>query len=553
MSAIATNAATIKAVAAQLAAWGWPSDLYPGWATRRNRQTPLVWESVTVHHTGAGPVSTRYMVNPSDRAALVVLCNVHITKDHQIRFLAAGGASHAGMSDRATYARMRAGKAPLAGDMKPGADSSTFSANRLSLGLEVDNAKTTPEWDEWVRGAVVALCAALHEVCGWPVDPAPRVITHKELTRRKPGDPIMDAGRLRSLVREFLAAPYGPPGSKPWVLGDRLLSKDGNDEGPDVAELAALLTTRGYDVGEPTNVFGPAMDKAVRDVQVKAGFTGDDVDGVVGPKTLAVLTQEEAPVTEPTPEPEPEPVPTPEPTPEPEPEPVPTEPVTATFRVGAANCQSYDGIKTAAAWRARAAIFAARGWSVLCLSETTEAGQKTMLAELKRRTGHTWKLWTVGGKSVCVMWDTAVWLNKSKRSVSYGTAFGHGAVCAPLHHLATGLGVDVISQHTRPGSVATDAQKDTDIAKGAKLAGSWPAIYAGDFARNSPTLPGWTRATPKRDTMDKAGTQTPDAVFVRPGSGVMVTTTDGVIVNPGGLSDHKWVGCTVTLTQPSTT
>ena len=91
MTAIATNAATVRAVAAQLAAWGWPSELWPGWETRRNRQTPLVWESVTVHHTGAGPVSTAYMVNPGDRAALVVLCNVHITKDHRIRFLAAGG------------------------------------------------------------------------------------------------------------------------------------------------------------------------------------------------------------------------------------------------------------------------------------------------------------------------------------------------------------------------------------------------------------------------------------------------------------------------------
>ncbi|HNW62734.1 MAG TPA: N-acetylmuramoyl-L-alanine amidase, partial [Piscinibacter sp.] len=206
MTAIATNAATVRAVVAQLAAWGWPSELWPGWETRRNRQTPLVWESVTVHHTGAGPVSTSYMANPADRAALVVLCNAHITKD-RIRFLAAGGASHAGMSDRATYARMRAGQAPLTGDMKPGADSPTFSANRLSFGIEVDNAKTTPEWDEWMQGAVVALCAALHKVCGWSVDPSPRVITHKELTRRKPGDPIMDAGRLRSLVREFLAAP----------------------------------------------------------------------------------------------------------------------------------------------------------------------------------------------------------------------------------------------------------------------------------------------------------------------------------------------------------
>lgn len=217
MSAIATNAATVRAVAAQLAAWGWPCELYPGWATRKNRQQTLVWESVTVHHTGAGPVATSYMTNPTDRPKLVVLCNAHITKDHRIRIIAAGGSSHAGMSDRANYATMRAGKAPLSGSMKPGPDSATFSANRVSFGIEVDNNRKTPEWDEWMLGATVALCAALHKVSGWPVTSAPRVITHKELTRRKPGDPILDAGKLRSLVKAFLAAPYGPPGSKPYA------------------------------------------------------------------------------------------------------------------------------------------------------------------------------------------------------------------------------------------------------------------------------------------------------------------------------------------------
>lgn len=546
MSAIATNAATIKAVAAQLAAWGWPSELWPGWETRRNRQTPLVWESVTVHHTGAGPVSTSYMVNPSDRAALVVLCNVHITKDHQIRFLAAGGASHAGMSDRATYARMRAGKAPLAGDMKPGADSSTFSANRLSLGLEVDNAKTTPEWDEWVRGAVVALCAALHKVCGWPVDPAPRVITHKELTRRRPGDPIMDSGKLRSLVREFLAAPYGPPGSKPWTLGDRLLSKTGNDSGPDVVALIDALNAKGYKLTND-GLFGPAVDAAVRDLQTKAGLT---VDGIVGPDTLAVLTQEDPPVIpEPTPEPEPEPEP------EPTPEPVPTpEPKTATFQLGVANCQSYDGTKTEKAWRARAAIFAREGWQVVCCTETSKAGRKAMLAELKRLTKHTWAAEVLerGAQTVAVLYDTTVFTGGRKtRPADFHTAFGHGAIVVPL--VVDGLGVDVAAVHVRPGSVASDAGKRADMAKAASLAGTWPFLLAGDFNWNRPAIKGLVRVGAGLDTHDSSKLKALDSLFVRSGTEVTVTATDERLVNPGNLSDHRWLGYTVHLLKPVTT
>ena len=522
MSAIATNATTVRAVAAQLAAWGWPCELHPGWATRKNRQQTLVWESVTVHHTGAGPVATSYMTNPTDRPKLVVLCNAHVTKDHRIRIIAAGGSSHAGMSDRANYATMRAGKAPLSGSMKPGPDSATFSANRLSFGIEVDNNRGTPEWDEWMLGATVALCAALHKVSGWPVTSAPRVITHKELTRRKPGDPILDAGKLRSLVKAFLAAPYGPPGSKPYALGDRLLSRDGNDRGTDVSALIKTLQSKGYRLTDD-GLFGPAVDAAVRDVQTKAGLA---VDGIVGPATLAALT--EAPVPEPTPTPEP---------------PAPPKPA-ATVKLGVANMQSYDGLKTSQAWEARAGIIAKQGWTVVCAVETTEKGRAYMLAELKRLTGHEWKVWTLGGKTVAVLWDNAVWSNVKRRTTAILSPFGHGAVCAPLTDRTTKLGVDVIAQHTRPGSVATKAQKAGDVLLGAGLAGKWPAILAGDFNLDSPALPnGWTRATDRVDTLDKAGVQTIDAAYIKGAIKPGATT----VVDPGKWSDHKWLGVTLTL------
>ena len=72
----------------------------------------------------------------------------------------------------------------------------------------------------------------------------------------------------------------------PLKLGDRLLSKDGNDRGTDVGELAAILTKLGYRVGTPADVFGPLMDAAVRAAQKRAGIA---VDGIVGPKTVAAI------------------------------------------------------------------------------------------------------------------------------------------------------------------------------------------------------------------------------------------------------------------------
>lgn len=84
------------------------------------------------------------------------------------------------------------------------------------------------------------------------------------------------------------------PPVAPLKLGYRLLSKNGNDRGADVGELAAILTKLGYQVGTPTDQFGPLMDAAVRAAQKKAGIT---VDGIVGPKTIAALNAALKPAT----------------------------------------------------------------------------------------------------------------------------------------------------------------------------------------------------------------------------------------------------------------
>lgn len=450
---LATNAALYRAVAKLLTSWGWPVEYAAGWETRTNGSAIRTPSAVTVHHTGGKATATSYLLNPRDRPQLKVLANMHITHDHRIKILAAGSTSHGGYTHEPCYQRVVQGTAPLDRDLVPGADSRTFSINTRTVGIEVDGAGGKSEWDAWTIRAVVATSAAWQIVTGWMRDgKAPRVGAHKEHTKRKPGDPWMSMGELRTRVAAVVASgnPYGPTETPPA----------------------------------------------------------------------------------PTPE-----VPT-----------VPTKPTpvapTAEFTLGVANCQSYDGDKSEKAWKARAAIIARQGWSVVCVVETTEKGRACVLAELKRLTGHEWKVWTLGGKTVAVLWDNAVWSNVKRRTTAILSPFGHGAVCAPLTDRTTKLGVDVIAQHTRPGSVATKAQKAGDVLLGAGLAGEWPAILAGDFNLDSPALPnGWTRATDRVDTLDKAGVQTIDAAYIKGAIKPGATT----VVDPGKWSDHKWLGVTLTL------
>ena len=557
--AIADNAAYYRKAGEILASWGWAAyiDWYTGWATRSNAGATMLPRGITVHHTGSRATATSYLVNPRDRPALKVLANVHITHDHRIKFICAGGASHGGYTDQAVYEKLIAGNAPLDRDMVPGSDSRTFSINKRTVGIEIDGAGGVREWDTWTYRAAVATSAALHLAGKFPVGTAPRVGAHKEHTKRKPGDPYCNMGQFRKDVLSCLQAPWGPAGgvgTKPLKLGDRILSKMvGQDTGADVAELAKLLIARGYDLGKPADVFGPKMEAAVKWEQKKAGLV---VDGIVGPKTVAKLLggavepEPTPPVVAEPPEPQPEPEPEPEPEskPEPKPEPPAPKPNAVDFRYGWANlhAQRWGGLADRSPKRA-AFIKSELKASVLGCCEMSETARNATFRALGG-----WKNYPIG--YVSSGWNPKKWTHIARKSVSFGTAY-HGAVRAELRHVASGKRLDVISLHVRPrASFRSDAAaakgKQSDIAAALTLVRPGvPTIFAGDFnttATSAIAKKGLRLAVKKAGTHRKTG-KFLDQVWV---SKELVVRHHS-LVSSVGVSDHDaW---TVGLSIPDST
>ena len=73
-----------------------------------------------------------------------------------------------------------------------------------------------------------------------------------------------------------------------WRLGERLLQYTPGHllRGDDVAALQLRLNELGFDAGRIDAIFGPATDRAVRELQRS---TGEESDGIVGPGTLRAL------------------------------------------------------------------------------------------------------------------------------------------------------------------------------------------------------------------------------------------------------------------------
>ena len=205
------------------------------------------------------------------------------------------------------------------------------------------------------------------------------------------------------------------------------------------------------------------------------------------------------------------------------------------FRLGAANMQGGTGRRdwTDQAERLRTGLRC----SILCLTETTEASRDAF----RRVLGKSWKTWPIRG--VAVLWDSRKWTYGQHRSTTFGKTAWHGAIAVPLT-APTGHTVDVIAAHVRPGSIATDAQKQADIAAALNLARAGrPTVLAGDFNTRAVgqlgVAAGFTVAAGGVATHDTGHL---DWVLTR-GVGVRGRT----LHNPGSLSDHRWWIANLTL------
>jgi len=112
-------------------------------------------------------------------------------------------------------------------------------------------------------------------------------------------------------IKAYLAGehivPQPMPQPVPQPSGPRLLKK--GVKGQDVKDLQNWLNSKGFSCGNADGIFGNKTNSAVRAFQSAAGLS---VDGIVGPRTRAAMTNWK--VSPPTPEPAPQPAPAPQPT-----------------------------------------------------------------------------------------------------------------------------------------------------------------------------------------------------------------------------------------------
>lgn len=211
MSTLASNAAIYGAVADALKGLGFTVKKWPGWATRTASHTAsriVTPTSVCVHHTAGNYTRSEYIRDgDAGRDLPGPLTNWHITRDGVVHLLGCGYQNHAGLSHKPNYDKIVAGTASRTSSLKPGPESSTFSANRYMMAVEVNGDGGADDFTPLQYRAAVALAAECHRVMGWKV---PKVGAHKELTTRKPGDPVANMGVFRCDVLAALAQPWGP-------------------------------------------------------------------------------------------------------------------------------------------------------------------------------------------------------------------------------------------------------------------------------------------------------------------------------------------------------
>lgn len=171
-----------------LRARGFQVDGVPGWRSRKRPAYTGGFDprGIVAHHTGGGGGGIGYAsttLKNGFRTLPGPLCQINLSRDGTVIFVAAGRANHAG-------------KVRSVGFMRAG------DGNSQALGIEADNTGTegwkhpAPGWGTQYD-AYIALCAAIEDYMGWKRG---SVLGHGEVSTAGKWDPgVRDGGRNRML------------------------------------------------------------------------------------------------------------------------------------------------------------------------------------------------------------------------------------------------------------------------------------------------------------------------------------------------------------------
>lgn len=280
------------------------------WRTRRARDDIAFAPTMIVeHHTGSPTTSSHLLAITGHGPALPgPLCHWTIERDGTILVIAAGYANHAGFNNR-TAVNLLGSDPPMTAEHLPGADSGTFSANRRAFGIEV---KANGPFTVAQQRSAPALEVAVVREFGFSRT-APPIAGHKEITRRKPGDPGHDMAARRREVAALLAGGQAitglvAPAGEPWPLdpgiffgpeddantisGQHSFLADGVTRGHPVLlrwqSAAASLDGQARFRTAPDGLYGEETDRSAKAIQAASGL---EVDGFVGRHTWAATFQ----------------------------------------------------------------------------------------------------------------------------------------------------------------------------------------------------------------------------------------------------------------------
>lgn len=239
MSAAQTRAAMKK--------WLVPFKEYSGW-TSRKRPGSFAPVGLVIHHTGSdsGQNSPNYdhFLFVEGRPAEGIpgpLCQAACEMDGDLILGAIGRANHAGSGSSRTLATVKANKASLTAQVKPGADDTNGNGWFYGLEVKFDGGQpmTAKQYDSAVRWA-----AAICDFYGWG---AGHVVGHKEWSSRKPDPGSTAMGKFRADVAARLKAgpggkPAGPTDPKPVPVGGDLTVTEADRVIAQVNNVSAHIT-----------------------------------------------------------------------------------------------------------------------------------------------------------------------------------------------------------------------------------------------------------------------------------------------------------------------